>query len=376
MPGSGKTTCLEHLNALCMRPLQAASIGSPAVLTRALAAGPRTVLIDEVDRTLDPKREGVGELIAVINAGYKNGSTRPVSVKTDGDWTVKELPTYAPIAMAGNAPLLPDDTRQRCIRVLLMPDLRGVAEDTDWEEIDPWAVELSDALEGAVLAAHDAITVKPDLPTGCRGRMAEKWRPLARVAHAAGGVWVQKVNDGILRDMEEAEREREDGMTTERPAVVLLRHIFEVWPDGEKQVTAANLVDNLVATYPDTWGELSNFGKALTAQRMGRWLSQAYKIHSTKVSSSRRAYLRASFERAFEQSGLYTAQTAITANSDNSATFSNGGYGEHGASGGYDSKENGTATCIRHGCHNPTYKRQSYCETHFIIDSEKGATAA
>lgn len=376
MPGSGKTTCLEHLNALCMRPLQAASIGSPAVLTRALAAGPRTVLIDEVDRTLDPKREGVGELIAVINAGYKNGSTRPVSVKTDGDWTVKELPTYAPIAMAGNAPLLPDDTRQRCIRVLLMPDLRGVAEDTDWEEIDPWAVELRDALEGAVLAAHDAITVKPELPTGCRGRMAEKWRPLARIAHAAGGVWVQKVNDGIIRDMEEVEREREDGMTSERPAVVLLRHIFEVWPDGEKQVTAANLVDNLVATYPDTWGELSNFGKALTAQRMGRWLSQAYKIHSTKVSSSKRAYLRVSFERAFEQSGLYTAQTAITANSDTTATRSNGGYGEHGAYGGYDSKENGTATCARHGCHKPTYKRQSYCEIHFIIDSEKGANAA
>ncbi len=38
---------------------------------------------------------------------------------------VSEMPTYAPVAMAGNNPQLPEDTRSRCIRVLLMPDLDG-----------------------------------------------------------------------------------------------------------------------------------------------------------------------------------------------------------------------------------------------------------
>src|SRR5690554_4814645 len=34
VPGSGKTTVLEHLSRLCHAPLQAASLSSPALLTR------------------------------------------------------------------------------------------------------------------------------------------------------------------------------------------------------------------------------------------------------------------------------------------------------------------------------------------------------
>lgn len=377
MPGSGKTTCIEHLNALCKSPVQAASLGSPAVITRMLVIEPRTILIDEVDRTLDPKREGVGELLAVINAGYKRGATRPVSVKSEGDWTVKELPTYAPIAMAGNAPLLPDDTRQRCIRVLLMPDLKGVAEDTDWEEIEPYALDLRQGLEAAVAEAHNDIMLKPALPDGCRGRMAEKWRPLARIAHAAGGVWVEKVNEAIVRDMAEVEREKEDGMTTERPAVVLLRHIYEVWPDGQPQVSAANLVDNLVSTYPDTWGINSNFGKTLTVQRMGRMLSQAYKIHSTRVSSNRRMYLVKSFERAFIQSGLHTDLTDISDNTDNTDTVENVGSVALVGSVGYDGMEvldEITApVCSMTRCPMPRVHGRSFCQFH--IDQAEGQAA-
>jgi hypothetical protein len=43
VPGSGKTTCLEHLQRLCLDPVQMASLSSPALLTRMLAARPRTV---------------------------------------------------------------------------------------------------------------------------------------------------------------------------------------------------------------------------------------------------------------------------------------------------------------------------------------------
>ena len=127
MPGSGKTTVLEHLQRLCHDPIQAASISSPALLARMLSKGIRTILIDEVDRSLDPKKPGVEDLIAILNSGYKRGGTRPVLVPTKGgDWDVSEMSTYAPVAMAGNSPHLPDDTRSRSIRVLLMPDLYGV----------------------------------------------------------------------------------------------------------------------------------------------------------------------------------------------------------------------------------------------------------
>ncbi|MCG7425248.1 DUF3631 domain-containing protein [Kocuria rhizophila] len=317
--GSGKTTLMEHLNAMCKKPLLAASLGSPALLTRLVAEEPRTILVDEVDRVLDPKRDGVGELMAVINAGYKRGSTRPVLVPSGGDWVPREFPTYAPVAMAGNAPLLPDDTRSRCIRVLLMPDFNGQAEDTDWEELDAEATELREHLTAAVEQARDLIAVKPPLPEGCRGRMAEKWRPLARIAHAAGPGWAQKVDDAARQDMTEAEQDREDGMTTDRPAVVLLKHLAELWPEGKTFETTRRLVDDLVFNYPETWGATSGYGKELTAQRMGRLLSQGFKIHASKVNGVR-GYKRAALVTAWTRFGLtpsvQTVQTGRTVQTD------------------------------------------------------------
>lgn len=80
VPGSGKTTTLDHLERLCLHPVQMASLSSPALLTRMLDAGMRTILIDEADRSLNEKMDGVPELLAVLNSGYKRGGTRPVLV--------------------------------------------------------------------------------------------------------------------------------------------------------------------------------------------------------------------------------------------------------------------------------------------------------
>src|SRR5215208_7309071 len=133
VPGSGKTTCLEHLQRLCLRPVQMASLSSPALLTRMLNAEQRTILIDEADRSLNPEKEGIADLLAVLNSGYKRGATRPVLVPAKGgQWEVAEMPTFAAVAMAGNNPNLPEDTRSRIIRVLLLPDLDGTAEETEW----------------------------------------------------------------------------------------------------------------------------------------------------------------------------------------------------------------------------------------------------
>jgi hypothetical protein len=56
VPESGKTTVLDHFKRLCRDPIQVASLTSPALLPRLLEQGPRTVLLDEVDRMLAPGR--------------------------------------------------------------------------------------------------------------------------------------------------------------------------------------------------------------------------------------------------------------------------------------------------------------------------------
>ncbi|MFJ3958896.1 DUF3631 domain-containing protein [Arthrobacter sp. NPDC090010] len=307
MPGAGKTTVLEHLNRLAYEPVQAASVSSPALLARLVAGGIRTILIDEVDRSLNPKKPGVEDLIAIINSGYKKGATRPVLVPVQGgNWDVKEMSTYSPVAMAGNSPQLPDDTRSRCIRVLLIPDFKGEASESDWEVIEPDAFDLAETIRQAVEQVSDDVrTARPALPEKCVGRMKEKWNPLRRIAEVAGGDWPAMCDVLIERDIEETEMEREEGLAKLPPAVILLKDLSEVWGDTDFRKTTS-LVTELALHNPEMWGMNSAYGKALTTQRMGRMLMQAYKINSVKLPDGDRprGYRRTAFTQLWDQFDL------------------------------------------------------------------------
>lgn len=306
VPGSGKTTALEHLNRLCRRPLQAASLTSPAMLARLLDQELRTLLIDEADRNLDPKRPGVEDLLAVLNAGYKRGGTRPVLIPgPKGEWNVKEMTTFCPVVLAGNSPHLPEDTRSRVIRVLLLPDLEGRVETSDWEEIEPDAVDLGAAVaEWAELVRDKVRTTRPALPEGCIGRTKERWHPLRRIAEAAGGRWPDIADDLIRRDIEEAAMDKEDGMTSTPPAVTLLRHLAAVWPEGEVFAPSRALVAELIAHDPTQWGEGSTYGRALTVQRMGRMLALGFKVNSARQGDGPRGYYRQALGPVWRRMGI------------------------------------------------------------------------
>ncbi len=178
-PGSGKTTLLEHLERLSRNGMLAVSVSSAALIPRILEKESRTVLLDEIHRTLIEGKPEAAGIFAVVNSGYRVGATRPVLVQQGADWVLRELPTFAPLAMAGNSPHLPQDTIDRSIRILLMPDLDGSAEDSDWEALDGEVKELHHrvSLWADSVRAHVKNAVG-DLPAGCVGRMREKWRPL------------------------------------------------------------------------------------------------------------------------------------------------------------------------------------------------------
>ena len=309
MPGSGKTTCLEHMYRLAVAPVHMASVSSPALMTRMLNGGIRTLLIDEADRSLSPDKEGVGELLAVLNSGYKRGATRPVLVPTKEGWIPEEMPTFAPVAMAGNNPALPDDTRSRTIRVLLLPDLEGRVEESDWELIEAPARRLGERLARWADQVRDNVRTseRPSLPDGVVGRAKERWMPLKRVAVAAGGHWPDAVDDLARADLERAAQDREDGMTLDKPAVALLRHLFEVWPSGATFVGTNDLLGRLARHRPDMWSEGSGYGKDLTAQRMGRMLVQAFNQHSSRQGDGPRGYHRRDLVVLWRQMGVTPA---------------------------------------------------------------------
>lgn len=305
MPGSGKTTVLEHLAHLCLLPVQAASISSPALLVRLLQHGVRTLLIDEVDRSLNPKKPGVEDLIGIINSGYKRGATRPVLVPSKGgNWEVREMPTFCPVAMAGNSPHLPDDTKSRSIRILLMPDLDGVVEDSDWEHIEADVKVLQDRIVEFADRHRLTVTRDVDLPKGCVGRSKEKWRPLKRVAEAAGGHWPSTADQLILRGLAEDDHDRDAGLKSLPPGMVLMTDLHAVWPDDDF-VPTKDLVAKLILHNAEYWGLGSSYGKALTDTRFGRMVAQASKITSVRPGGrGPRGYQKSEFLQVWHRLGI------------------------------------------------------------------------
>ncbi|WP_084021613.1 DUF3631 domain-containing protein [Mycobacterium avium] len=302
MPGSGKTTVLEHCERLCNRGLQAALLSSPALIPRILDTEMRTILLDEVDRSLRENKDGVQDLIAVINSGYKRGATRPVLVPSDNGWTTQEMPTYAPVAMAGNDPRLPADTLSRSIRILMMPDSSGRIEDSDWELYDEPAKELRERIAEWADSVRDDVPAV-DLPDGCIGRMREKWRPLMRVAVMAGGPWPKAADKLIRESMKEDQDEREAGLKQLPPGMVLLNDLRAVWPEGDDFVSTEELVRLLIKHNRHYWGTHPRTGNKLNAQRLGRIINQATKRTSSREDgrTGPRGFWRSDFKTAWSR---------------------------------------------------------------------------
>lgn len=321
MPGSGKTTVLDHLSRLCCAPVQAASLSSPALLVRLLQNGVRTVLIDETDRSLAPNKPGVEDLIGILNSGYRRGATRPVLVPAKGGtWEVREMPTFAPVAMAGNSPRLPEDTRSRSIRILLMPDIDGRVEDSDWEIIESDADDLRKRIVDFAEAVRKQIPlIDARLPDGCVGRVKEKWRPLKRVALAAGGHWPDVADELIRRGLDEDRQEREAGLLTEPPGMVMMRDLHAVWPKDTTFVTTDDLVTKLIVHNPEFWGPASAYGKALTAKRLGLLVAQASKVTSVRPGNrGKRGYQYSVIAPVWHRLGIGRNQSGASGQSGTS----------------------------------------------------------
>lgn len=326
-PGAGKTTVLEHMKHLCLKPLWMSAISSDALLARSLEHGPRTLLIDEADRTLSPKNPKRDDFLAVLNSGYKVGGSRPVlnAVGKGNNYEVKEFPTFAPVAMAGNHPLLPDDTLSRSLSVRLIPDTQGHAEDSDWALIEGDAFLLRERIAEWVEHYCDTIGVMPELPASARGRTKERWRPLKRIAVAAGGRWPALVDRLVEREAQEAQLDRDAGLLQKAPGLALLDDLVESWPILGGHWTSREIVATLVDAYPHSWGPESYRGKALNVQALGRMLRRFGIRPAPDDTASRKpkqGYRREWIEDVRQRLGIVPPDitSATSATSDTSAT--------------------------------------------------------
>jgi len=317
VPGSGKTTVLDHIERLGRqypelesenpKPVKMGNAATSALLARLLRSGPRILLLDEADRSLDPKDPGTPARLGILNTGYKKGGNHTILDQVGNRWEPMEIPTFAPVVIAGNSPHLPDDTLERCIEIPLLPDPFGEIEDSDWEEIEPEAQALQDKLRKAIEEAKPRLgdTRRVALPANCRARDKERWRPIKKTAALAGPDWEAIADQLIESDLQRKAEARESGDKARPPWVVLLEHLSNYFAENPGFAPTRSLLDWLIEQYPSHWGEESSRGKALNDHRLGALLSGKYRIHSQRPDSrGPRGYTEQQFRKVWESLGI------------------------------------------------------------------------
>lgn len=306
MPGSGKTTLIENLEKFCNNAIPIASLSSVAVLGRLTNQGITTLLIDEADRALDPKKEGVRDIIALINSGYKKGGFRVLNEragKRGEKHLPTKMPTFSPVAMAGNAPNLPEDTRTRCIVVRLLPDVDNQAQECDWEHLEPWAIQIKCDIEASLAKWRlENESLQPPLPKDCIGRFRDKWKPLKRIAVLAGADWAERVDQHILQDIENVKEQKENGDAQLPLHMQLAKDLHEVFEGEFKFVGTESLLTKLARQNPEYWGESSMSGK-ITARKFG-WLNSKFGFTSQRNTEGVRGYHSKLYEGVWKALGL------------------------------------------------------------------------
>jgi hypothetical protein len=169
--GCGKTTLLDVLSRLVMRPLPTASATASAIF-RVVEMQQPTLLIDEADTFLSENEE----LRGILNSGHRQGGS---VIRTVGeDFEPRAFSTYSAcaIALIGKLPAtltdrsVPIDLRRRrpdeAIEAFRFD--RTGSLDQLARQAARWAMDHADHVRGA----------DPDMPAGVFNRAADNWRPL------------------------------------------------------------------------------------------------------------------------------------------------------------------------------------------------------
>jgi hypothetical protein len=294
--GCGKTTLLDLLEALCLRPLKSDSI-TAASIYHAVDRDHPTLLIDEADN-LGLAFNGV--LRAVLNSGHRRGG----KITRYHSGQARSFSTFAPVAVAAIG-TLPLPVMHRSIVIHMeRRDGRRPLTRLDTEDPDTKA-DLNIAYRMMLGWAREAeLTSDPIMPAPLRDRQADNWRPLIAIADAFGAAWAMRAREAALSWA--GQHHEEDA------AVVLLGDIRDIFEQiGLDRLASQTMVDHLTAADDAPWAEW----RGMNGNQQPRKLSQAdlakllepFQIRPRTIRTSAAAsgrptlkgYYRAQFEAAW-----------------------------------------------------------------------------
>jgi hypothetical protein len=282
-PGSGKTRVLEVAALLTASPEMTIS-ASPAALFRLVAAGPITILFDEVDAIFNATGGTNEDLRALLNAGYKRGATVARCVGDAKAMKVQRFPVFAPAALAGIAGNMPDTITTRAVTVhMRRRRVDQTVEPFRLRTVEPQAAPLREQLAAWMASILDRVGgVAPTIPDGVTDRAAEVWEPLLAVADAAGGHWPATARAActhfVLRN----------GSEVRSIGVRLLADLRALYTrHGAERLPSALLQAELREMDESGWADLD--GRPLDARRMAKELGR-YGVRVTTYKQNGQAF--------------------------------------------------------------------------------------
>ena len=206
LPESGKTRALEVTSLFVPNPKLAFS-ASAASLVRVIANGHNghdkekgdgipTILYDEIDNVFSKAEEGISELRAALNAGYRRtGMAMRCINRGEG---VVEFKAYSALAVAG-LKTLPDALATRSIFIHMRRRAPDEAKESYREKYQKAeAKPIMEALTEWAIENEANISDEPDMPAEITDRAADIWEPLFAVADAAGGDWPERARAAAI----------------------------------------------------------------------------------------------------------------------------------------------------------------------------------
>jgi hypothetical protein len=238
--GCGKTTLLDLIEALCMRPLKTDSITAASIYDAVDREHP-TLLLDEADNlglTFN------GPLRAVLNSGHRRGG----KVTRFCAGQARSFSTFAPAAVAAIG-MLPLPLMHRSI-VIPMARHAGRSELKRLDKDDPdTKADLNIAYRMIFAWAREAdLNLDPPLPAQLRNRQADNWRPFIAIADASGAAWAARAREAAV--VFAGEHQDEDA------TIVLLHDIREIFDRrGVDRLPSQTIVDQLNGADDAMWSE-------------------------------------------------------------------------------------------------------------------------
>jgi putative DNA primase/helicase len=294
MKRCGKTTLLDVISRLVLRPLPTGSV-TAAALFRVVEGYRPTLLVDEADTFLSE----ADELRGVLNSGHRKGGQ---VVRTVGDdHEPRAFSTFAAVTIAiiGN---LPDTLADRSVSVDLKRRLPSEkVASFRFDRVGHLDVLARQTARWAQDHAGTIAAADPEM-AGIHNREADNWAPLFAIADLAGGKWPERARAaaaaGHVAGGDEASL-----------IELLLGDIRDIFSKREAnkvepvdRISSSDLVEALVAIEGRPWAELGRSRKPLTQNGLARRLKPlAIAPDSVRMGEKRtpKGYYLHQFEEAF-----------------------------------------------------------------------------